>query len=38
VFLFTGGLVSGHSLKHLLAAMGCLAILWMLMRRKPLDA
>ena len=38
VFLFTDGLISGHSLKHLLAAMGCLAILWMLMRRKPLDA
>jgi hypothetical protein len=37
-FLFTGGVISGHSLKHLLAAIGCLAILWMLIRRKPLHA
>lgn len=38
VLLFTGGFISGHSLKHLLAATGCAAILWMLMRRKALDA
>lgn len=38
MYLFTGGLISGHSLKHLLAAMGCVAILWMLMRRKALYA
>jgi hypothetical protein len=34
-FALTGGLFSGHSLKHVLAAAGCLAVLWMLRIRKP---
>jgi hypothetical protein len=35
-FALTGDLFSGHSLKHILAAMACLTILWMLRTRKPL--
>ena len=38
VFDLTRGLVSGHTVKHLLAALSCLTILWMLRRRKPLQA
>lgn len=34
VFELTSGLVGGHSLKHILAAAGCLAILRMLQTRK----
>lgn len=30
VFGITGGVVSGHTLKHLSAAVGCVTILWML--------
>lgn len=30
VFAVTGGAVSGHTLKHLSAAVGCVTILWML--------
>jgi len=37
IFDYTQGLVSGHSLKHLLAASGCYSILVMLHRRKLLD-
>jgi len=36
VYTHTGNLVSGHTLKHLLAAMACLALLVMLGLRKPL--
>jgi hypothetical protein len=32
-----GGIVSGHTVKHLLAAAGIGAIAWMLARREPLD-
>ncbi len=32
-----GGLVSGHTLKHLLAAAGIGAIAWMLVHRHPLE-
>jgi hypothetical protein len=32
-----GGVVSGHTLKHLLAAAGIGAIAWMLHRRRPLE-
>jgi hypothetical protein len=38
VFALSHGLVSGHTIKHLLAALSCLSILWMLQRRKPLQA
>jgi hypothetical protein len=38
MFVFSQGLVSGHTIKHLLAALGCFTILWMLQRRKPLPA
>jgi hypothetical protein len=34
-FGFTGGALSGHSLKHVLAAAGCFTILWMLRVRRP---
>lgn len=34
VFQATGGLVSGHTLKHLLAAAGCYSLLLMLQQRK----
>lgn len=37
VFIFTGELFSGHTLKHLLAAGGCLALLMMLRIRRPSD-
>lgn len=35
VFVFAQGLFSGHSLKHLLAALGCLSVLVMIKKRKP---
>ena len=35
-FALTGNLFSGHSFKHILAAMACFTILWMLRTRKPL--
>jgi len=34
LFTVTSGMLSGHSLKHLLAALGALAVLWMLKNRK----
>lgn len=37
VFAITQNLFSGHSFKHLLAALGCLTILVMLRTRKPVD-
>lgn len=36
LYTLTGNAVSGHTLKHLLAAMACLALLVMLRLRKPL--
>src|SRR5713101_2108557 len=36
IFALTGNLFSGHSFKHILAAMACFTILWMLRTRKPL--
>jgi hypothetical protein len=36
VFAWTQGLISGHSLKHLLSALGMFAILWMLENRRAL--
>ncbi|MCG7942607.1 MAG: hypothetical protein JAY61_05830 [Candidatus Thiodiazotropha taylori] len=36
VFHITGEIVSGHTVKHLLAAAGCYSILLMLQRRKPI--
>lgn len=38
IFIFTQRLFSGHSLKHLLAALGCFALVVMLKRRKLLTA
>ena len=35
IFAATGEVVSGHTVKHLLAAVGCLCVLIMLMVRKP---
>src|SRR5674476_559034 len=37
VFAFTQGLFSGHSLKHLMSALGCYSVLMMLKMRKPLE-
>ncbi len=37
VFAFSQSLISGHTLKHLLAASGCYAVLMMLKTRKPFD-
>ena len=36
LFEMSGGMVSGHTLKHLLAAAGCYCVLLMLQRRRPL--
>jgi hypothetical protein len=36
IYNFTGRVFSGHSMKHLLAALGCLAVVMMLRRRKRL--
>ena len=38
IFVLTGRSVSGHSLKHLLAAMAGLMLVWMLLRRKAIRA
>lgn len=38
VFRATGGLVSGHTIKHLLAGAGVAQLLWMVMKRRPVDA
>ena len=37
VFVLTHSLISGHSLKHILAALGGFAILWMLSDRRVLE-
>jgi hypothetical protein len=36
VFLYTGGLCSGHTLKHLLSALACGVVLVMLATRRPI--
>jgi hypothetical protein len=38
IYRMLGGAVSGHSIKHLLAAVGVLAIVWQLRLRQPLGA
>lgn len=38
VFALTSGLVSGHTIKHLLSALGCLTLVWMLQRRSLVPA
>jgi hypothetical protein len=38
IFDLTGELVSGHTLKHLIAAAGLAFVLWMLMRRRSIQA
>lgn len=35
IFRLSQGIISGHTIKHLLSALGCLSILLMLLRRKP---
>jgi len=37
VFASTGSLVSGHSLKHVLAALGVFAVYWMIAKRRACD-
>lgn len=37
IFILLSGNLSGHSLKHLLSAVGCIVLLLMLINRKPLD-
>lgn len=36
IFVASQGIVSGHTIKHLLSAMGCATFLLMLERRKPI--
>jgi hypothetical protein len=36
IFALSQNLISGHTIKHLLSALGCLFILLMLQKRKPL--
>ena len=36
IFAMTQNLVSGHTIKHLLSALGCLIILFMLQKRESL--
>jgi hypothetical protein len=38
VHALTGGLVSGHAIKHVLAALGVFAIVWQLRLRRPMQA
>lgn len=38
IFVLSQGLISGHTVKHLLSALGCLTILLMLQRRKLLES
>jgi hypothetical protein len=38
IFALSGGLVSGHTLKHLVAALACYLVLRMLMLRRPVAA
>jgi len=37
IFILSGGLVSGHTIKHLLSAIGCAFIVIMLQKRKLLE-
>jgi len=37
IFRLSQGIISGHTIKHLLSALGCLSILLMLQRRKLLE-
>jgi hypothetical protein len=36
IYRLLGGAVSGHSIKHVLAAIGVLAVVWQLRLREPL--
>lgn len=38
IFVLSQGFISGHTVKHLLSALGCLPILLMLQRRKLLES
>jgi hypothetical protein len=35
VFAATGNIISGHSLKHLFAALALFVVYWMLRQRRP---
>ena len=35
IFRFTGGLISGHTLKHLVSSVAALPLIWMISVRKP---
>ena len=37
IFGLSRGLVSGHTIKHLLSALGCMTIVWMLQKRSCLS-
>ncbi|MEO6051115.1 MAG: hypothetical protein ABIP78_07265 [Pyrinomonadaceae bacterium] len=37
VFAATQGIISGHTIKHIFAAVGCISILTALKKRKPLE-
>jgi hypothetical protein len=38
IFGLSQNLVSGHTIKHILSAFGCLTIVLMLQRRKPIES
>lgn len=35
IFAASEGIISGHTIKHLLAGVGCISILWSLKKRQP---
>lgn len=37
VFAATQGMISGHTIKHIFAGIGCISIMMMLQKRRPLD-
>jgi hypothetical protein len=37
IFVSSGGIISGHTVKHLLSALGCLSILLMIQRQRLLE-
>jgi hypothetical protein len=38
ILALSQGLISGHTIKHLLSALACLSVLLMLQRRNPLES
>jgi hypothetical protein len=37
IFVLSQGIISGHTIKHLLSALACLSIVWMLQRQTLLE-